>query len=58
MVNFTVKNRYTKEMSEKFLSEYKSSGKCSVENPDFYGNWQWKKYGTVDYKESFGKKCC
>jgi hypothetical protein len=57
MVNFTVKNRYTKEMSDKFLSEYKSSGMCSVENPDFLGNWKWKKYGTVEYKESFSKKC-
>ena len=42
MSNLIVKNRYTKEMSDKFLSDYKLSGECSVENPDFYGNWNWK----------------
>jgi hypothetical protein len=26
-----------------------------VENPDFYGNWNWKKYGTEEYKNSFKK---
>jgi hypothetical protein len=57
MTNFSVKNRYTKEMSDKFLSEYKSSGRCSVENPDFLGSWNWKKYGTEEYKTSFSKKC-
>ena len=56
MTNFSVKNRYTKEMSDKFLSEYKSSGKCSVENPDFLGSWNWKKYGTEEYKTAFSKK--
>jgi hypothetical protein len=55
MSNFVVKNRYTKEMSDKFLSDYKLSGECSVENPDFYGNWKWKKYGTEEYKNSFKK---
>ena len=55
MENFTVKYRYTKEMSDKFLSEYKSSGECSVQNPDFYGNWKWKKFGTEEYKNSFKK---
>jgi len=56
MLNLVVKNKYTKEMSDKFLSEYKSSGECSVENPDFYGNWNWKKYGTKEYKDAFSKK--
>jgi hypothetical protein len=55
MKNFEVKNRYSKEISDKFLSEYKSSGECSVENPDFYGNWKWKKFGTEEYKNSFKK---
>jgi len=55
MKNFKVKNRYTKEMSDKFLSEYKSSGECSVENSDFYGNWKWKKFGTEEYINSFKK---
>lgn len=56
MKNFEVKNRYTKEMSDKFLTEYKSSGECSVKNPDFYGNWVWKKYGTEEYENSFLSK--
>ena len=55
MKNFEVKYRYTKEMSDKFLSDFKSSGKCSVKNPDFYGNWNWKKYGTEEYKNAFKK---
>jgi len=55
MSNLIVKNRYTKEMSDKFLSDYKLSVECSVENPDFYGNWNWKKYGTEEYKNSFKK---
>jgi len=48
--------KYTKEMSDKFNKELKESGKCSVENPDFYGNWNMVKFGTPEYELAFSKK--
>lgn len=47
---------YTKEMSESFNKDLKESGKCSVQNPDFYGNWNLVKCGTPEYDVVFGKK--
>jgi hypothetical protein len=47
---------YTKEMSEKFNKELKESGKCSVQNPDFYGNWNLVEVGTPEYEFAFSKK--
>jgi hypothetical protein len=43
-------------MSESFNNEFKSSGKCSVQNPDFYGKWNTVKFGTPEYDVAFGKK--
>jgi len=47
---------YTKEMSESFNRELKESGKCSVQNPDFYGKWDMVKFGTPEYDVAFSKK--
>lgn len=47
---------YTKEMSEAFNKEFKQSGECSVQNPDFFGNWDLVKYGTPEYTQVFDKK--
>lgn len=47
---------YTKEMSESFNKKLKESGKCSVKNPDFYGNWNVVKFGTPEYDFAFSKK--
>jgi hypothetical protein len=47
---------YTKQMSESFNDEFKSSGKCSVQNPDFYGKWNTVKLGTPEYDVAFSKK--
>jgi len=43
-------------MSEKFNKELKESGKCSVQNPDFYGNWNLVEVGTPEYEFAFSKK--
>lgn len=51
---FTV--TYTKEMSEKFNKDLKSSGKCSVKNPKFYGDWDLVEFGTPEYESAFRKK--
>ncbi len=51
---FTV--TYTKEMSEKFNKELKESGKCSVKNPNFYGNWNMLEVGTSEYESAISKK--
>jgi hypothetical protein len=51
---FTV--NYTKEMSEKFNKELKESGKCSMKNPNFYGNWNLVEVGTSEYDKSFSSK--
>ena len=48
--------KYTKEMSESFNREFKESGKCSVQNPDFYGKWDMVKFGTPEYDVAFSKK--
>lgn len=47
---------YTKEMSDSFNKEFKESGKCSVQNPDFYGKWNLVECGTPEYVEAFSKK--
>jgi hypothetical protein len=47
---------YTKEMSETFNNELKNSGKCSVQNPDFYGKWNLVEVGTPEYEVAFSKK--
>ena len=48
--------KYTKEMSESLNSLLKDSGKCSVQNPDFYGKWDMVKFGTSEYDVAFSKK--
>jgi hypothetical protein len=47
---------YTKEMSQKFNKEFKESGMCSMQNPDFYGNWNLVEVGTPEYKKEFSEK--
>lgn len=47
---------YTKQMSESFNKEFKESGKCSVQNSDFYGKWNTVKFGTPEYDVAFSKK--
>jgi hypothetical protein len=47
---------YTKEMSEKFNKELKESGKCSMTNPNFYGNWTTYEVGTPEYEKVISKK--
>jgi hypothetical protein len=42
---------YTKEMSDKFNKELKESGKCPVQNPKFYGEWDLLEVGSVEYNE-------
>ena len=45
--------KYTKEMSDKFNKELKESGKCSVQNPNFYGKWNMVEFGTPEYDYAF-----
>jgi len=47
---------YTQEMSDKFNKEFKESGKCSMKDPDFYGNWDLVEVGTPEYELVFKEK--
>jgi hypothetical protein len=47
---------YTQEMSDKFNKELKESGKCSMEDPNFYGNWNLLEVGSKEYGEAVRKK--
>jgi hypothetical protein len=47
---------YTQEMSDKFNKEFKESGKCSMKDPDFYGNWDLVEVGTPEYELAFKEK--
>ena len=53
---FPFEVKYTKEMSTKFNKELKESGKCAVNNPKFYGEWNMVEFGTPEYDKAFDKK--
>ena len=46
---------YTQEMSDKFNKELRESGKCDVQNPDFYGKWNLVEFGTPEYDKVFNE---
>lgn len=46
---------YTQEMSDKFNKELRESGRCSMQNPDFYGKWNLVEFGTPEYDKVFNE---
>jgi|694.fasta_scaffold25520_12 hypothetical protein len=46
---------FTREDLVKFMDELKESGKCSVQDPNFYKPWNMVEYGTKEYEQEVSK---